>query len=462
MSWSSETNIKGPPGPPGAPGGPPGPAGPVGPAGPAGPAGGAGSAGPQGPPGPQGPAGASTPATVLVSDTPPVGAADKALWYESDTGYLYFRYNDGNSTQWVIATPQPDLTTFLQTSQGVRYDTAQGLTINQMAQARSNIGLLKKSYLLNGGMQVSQENGATAGTTISYYPVDQFFTYFTMTGALTIQQVASATPGGSPNRIRITVTTANASVLAAHRLELTQNVEGIRTADLRFGSANAKTVTIQFGIKAPAGTYCVTIMNGAVNRSYVAEYVIAAGEANTDVVKSVTIPGDTVGTWPVDNTQSMFIRWGLMAGASFQQTAGSWGTGNAIGSPNQFNFMGAIGNIFELFDVGMYEGSVAPPFMVPDYVSELALCKRYWEQSNIGVWFSGSVVLGGGYIAPGFFTVEKRAAPTVTLINAGANAFPATPGTPTSVTVWGFYESRTSTAAQVASFNSFWKVNARL
>lgn len=48
-----------------------------------------------------------------ASDTLPVGAPDNTLWFESDTGLLYIRYNDGSSTQWVIASPQPDTTTFL-------------------------------------------------------------------------------------------------------------------------------------------------------------------------------------------------------------------------------------------------------------------------------------------------------------------------------------------------------------
>lgn len=52
-------------------------------------------------------------AAVLVSDTPPVGVADDTMWWQSSTGLLFIYYNDGNSTQWVIACPQPDTTTFL-------------------------------------------------------------------------------------------------------------------------------------------------------------------------------------------------------------------------------------------------------------------------------------------------------------------------------------------------------------
>jgi Collagen triple helix repeat (20 copies) len=38
---------------------------------------------------------------VFVSDTAPAGAPDNSLWWESDTGKMFVRYNDGNTTQWV-------------------------------------------------------------------------------------------------------------------------------------------------------------------------------------------------------------------------------------------------------------------------------------------------------------------------------------------------------------------------
>jgi hypothetical protein len=39
---------------------------------------------------------------------------DNSLWWESDTGVLYVRYNDGDSTQWVIASPMPDPAVYIQ------------------------------------------------------------------------------------------------------------------------------------------------------------------------------------------------------------------------------------------------------------------------------------------------------------------------------------------------------------
>ena len=38
--------------------------------------------------------------SVFVADTAPVGAPDNSLFWESDSGNLYIRYNDGDTTQW--------------------------------------------------------------------------------------------------------------------------------------------------------------------------------------------------------------------------------------------------------------------------------------------------------------------------------------------------------------------------
>jgi len=51
---------------------------------------------------------------VYISQTPPPGVEPGTLWWESDTGLLYVLYDDGTSIQWVIASPQPDIATFVQ------------------------------------------------------------------------------------------------------------------------------------------------------------------------------------------------------------------------------------------------------------------------------------------------------------------------------------------------------------
>lgn len=309
---------------------------------------------------------------------------------------------------------------------GVSYGASQSLTAAQKAQARANLDLLKKNYILNGAMMVSQENGTTAGAATGYYPVDQFGAFFSgTTGVYSTAQVASVTAAGSPNRLRVTVSTADAAVAAGDAVYIITRLEGLRVADIAYGTAVAKTTTLRFGVKAPAGTYCVTFINNAANRSYVAEYTISVGEANTDVYKSITIPGDTSGTWLKDTGAGIEVRWGLMVGSTLQQAAGSWGTGNVLGSSNQFNFMGTISNVFELFDVGLYDGGAAPAFQVPDYASELQLCKRYFQirradastAQYLGPFqsYATTGAIGLAWTIP----VELRATPTITISAAG-------------------------------------------
>ena len=147
----------------------------------------------------------------------------------------------------------------------VRFDKAQSLTSPQMAQARANIGLMKRNYVINGGMYISQQNGATAGSTSGYYPVDMFF-FMSTTGSYTVAQVASVTPGGSPFRFRLTCNSGPASPAAGDYLLMSHRFEGSRIVDLKLGSAAAKTVTVQFGWKAPAGNYCLTLQNYSTAR----------------------------------------------------------------------------------------------------------------------------------------------------------------------------------------------------
>jgi hypothetical protein len=332
----------------------------------------------------------------------------------------------------------PTDTSQIALNQAVRYDIAQTATAAQRSQARANVDVTRKNYVVNGAMMISQENGSGALSASASFPADQFYVSFSTTGTVSFGQVSppTPTPAGSPNRIRVTVTTADASITAAKYLQIVQRIEGMRVADLKFGLAAARTITVQFGCKGPAGTYCVVVTNGAGNRSYVSEYVIAAGEANTDVIKSVTVPGDVTGTWAVDYTLGFIVTWGLMTGPTWQQVAGSWGTVNAAGSSNQFNFMGTLNNVFELFDVSLTEGNAAPPFMVPDYASELLACQRYYYKRPDGlVGYYTAVTAAIGWTR---YPVYMRTAPTLS----------ATGGNPINVSGGMTYDAVTEKSAR--------------
>jgi hypothetical protein len=269
-----------------------------------------------------------------------------------------------------------------------------------------------------------------------------------------------------------------------------QSLEGLRIADLMLGTASAKSVTIQFGCRGPAGTYCVAIRNATAARSYAAEFTISAGEANTDVVKSASIALDTTGTWPKDNTAGAVVSWTLMCGATFQTSAHTWAAGNFFATSNQFNFMGTNGNVFELFDVSLTVGTTAPAFLVPDYAETLRACQRYWEKSfpysvapadnvRVDTWAGFAAATNQIVSQKIRYAIQKRSTPTLTFYSSN-NGVPTAGqwqvfnvswlnGSSTAVnagdnsdTAFAVFTSATATTSGGYILAGGWKADARL
>jgi hypothetical protein len=249
-----------------------------------------------------------------------------------------------------------------------------------------------RNRIVNGSMQISQERGTTLVdvTTGAAYTVDQWQAVLSTTpgGTLRIQQVASVTPSGSPFRLRHTAQAADASIAAGDFYGITYPIEGQMIADARLGTASARQIVLRFGVRSSlAGTFGVRFTNGANTRAYVTTITIAGGEINTDLVRTVVIPGDTAGTWLTDTGMGLQLTITLAAGTTWQGTAGSWQGSNITTTSSQTNFMGTASATFELFDVGLYVDplaiGVAPPFEVPDFADELLRCHRYFRKEVI-------------------------------------------------------------------------------
>jgi hypothetical protein len=194
-------------------------------------------------------------------------------------------------------------------------------------------------------------------------------------------------------------------------ISIDQYIEGLNCTDLGFGAANAATVTVSFWVRASVtGTYSVALTNSAINRSYVATYTISA--ADTWEYKTLTIAGDTSGTWLTTNGTGILIRFPLGAGSNFQTTAGSWQAGNYYTTSATTNLTATTGATFYITGVQLEVGSVATPFERRPYGLELMLCQRYFQKGQI--MNSGNINASAVYSGYSSFPVEMRAAPTMT------------------------------------------------
>jgi len=262
-----------------------------------------------------------------------------------------------------------------------------------------------RNRIINGAMVIDQRNaGASVTITTNHFIVDRWSATGSQSSKFTTQQNAGSVtpPTGFTNYLGCTSSSAY-SVVSDDYFLLTQTIEGFNMADLGWGSANAKTITISFWVRSSlTGTFGGALNNSAVNRSYPFTYTISS--ANTWEQKSVTIAGDTSGTWNTTNGVGVYVRFSLGVGSSYGGTAGSWSGNYYLGSTGATSVVGTNGATFYLTGVQLEAGSTASSFEYRSYGTELQLCQRYFWQlggsndGNLSYSFSqpGNQPSGGG------------------------------------------------------------------
>ena len=236
-----------------------------------------------------------------------------------------------------------------------------------------------KNRIINGAMVIDQRN-AGASITVSAgstsYPVDRMLCYVETgsSGTFTAQQSSTA-PTGFVNSVIFTTATADSSISASEGYTVQHRIEGYNVADLGFGTANAKTVTLSFWVRSSlTGTFSGSLTNGSFNRSYIFDYTISS--ANTWTQISVTIAGDTSGTWNTTNGSGLIVYWNIGAGSNFVKTANAWG-GLGWASSGSTNLIATNGATLYITGVQLEKGSTATSFDYRPYGTELQLCQRY-------------------------------------------------------------------------------------
>ena len=294
-------------------------------------------------------------------------------------------------------------------------------TVNGFTPSVSNMA--GRNRIINGDMRIDQRNAgaSVAMSTGNFLPVDRFKSFAHTGSGHTAQQSTDVPAGaGFDYSTKLTVGTGGAPISTDLNI-FYQPIEGFNVADMMFGSANAKTVTVSFWVKSSlTGNFGVGIQNSDVSRGYPGQYNIAS--ANTWEFKTVTIAGDITGTWLKNNGIGMYLSFDLGSGSSYEGTLNTWGGGNLKRTSSQVKLIATSGATMYITGVQLEEGSVATPFEHRQYGQELALCQRYYEKTydqsvvagtanDKGAFFTSRIdSVGGGGTA---FKVTKRATPTV-------------------------------------------------
>jgi len=315
------------------------------------------------------------------------------------------------------------------------------LAVNLAQSGSSNVTF--RNRVINGAMVVDQRvSGTVTLDTNTRFIVDRFFAEDDSTATVTGVQSTTA-PAGFINSILFTVTTADSSIAASENCQLRHWIEGLNVADLGWGTANAQTVTLSFWVRSSVtGTHSGALLNSAANRNYVFSYTIST--ANTFEYKTITIAGDTSGTWLTTNGRGIGLFWNLGSGSTFLGTAGVWGSSVLFGATGSIQLISTLNATFYITGVQLEAGTTASPFENRQYGTELLLCQRYFQLLGSG-GACGVAESATRASLTYVFPVTMRTAATGTL-NA-ANGFLNQPqGGPNAITsMTGFFYGNGST-----------------
>ena len=267
-----------------------------------------------------------------------------------------------------------------------------------LGNAYSDGALSNRNLIINGGMAIDQRNGGSGITPTAWaYSVDRFRAEISQASKFSIQQNAGSVtpPVGFSDYLGVTSSSSYTPVTADYFYINTQ-IEGYNSAQLGWGASGAKDATLSFWVRSSlTGTHSGALRNGGNTRSY--PFTFTVSTANTWEYKSVTIEGDTSGTWAKDNTSGVQVSFSLGGGTTYRGTAGAWASADyRAGATGSVDIVGTNNATFYITGVQLEVGDQATPFEHRSYGDELARCQRYYyRRVGSGRHFTG----GNGSVA---------------------------------------------------------------
>lgn len=192
-----------------------------------------------------------------------------------------------------------------------------------------------KNRIINGGMDIDQRNEGV----LLNNPVSRLFSVdrFSIAGSIVSKFKATRTPSATETGYAVRVAAGFPNYLELESLSayplganeyyvLQQAITSNNFSDMAFGTASAQTVTLSFLVNSSlTGNFGGALVNESGDRSYPFSYTV--NSANTWETKTITIPGDTTGTWNMTGGTGIgaAVRFSMGASGTYTGTVNTWG-----------------------------------------------------------------------------------------------------------------------------------------
>ena len=327
--------------------------------------------------------------------------------------------------------------------------------------------LTYRNRIINGDMRIDQRNNGVSNTSVSSFTIDRWVWTTSQAGKITWGRNLNAIVGplGLPYYMGFQSSSAYTPISTDY-FEFYQPIEADAISDLQWGSVTCRPLTLSFWAYSSLGgvtPFSGAISNYAQTRGYAFSYSIPV--ANTWTYITVTIPGDTTGTWVMSGSAaSMYLFFDLGGNTTRRTTAGVWTTttNNLTGATGAVNVVGTSGATFYITGVQLELGTIATPFeRLPPQVS-LALCQRYY-QCNGGLYCIGYGAAGGYFYDTYSFPVTMHHTPTMAMNTfTGVNNVIAATEMFCTQSAGGFIAQGQPTSTGIAFYIFNWTASAEL
>jgi len=285
--------------------------------------------------------------------------------------------------------------------------------ITQAGEFNSDSSFGFKNRIINGNMVINQRAFSGTITTDNTYTLDRFAARTSQASKYSVAQ-SSAAPAGFNNSLLATSLSSYA-LTATDFFGIQYSIEGYNTADLGWGTANGKTVTLSFWVNSSlTGTFGGQLFNdaGSVSSGYTYSYTITV--ANTWQQVSITVPAPPNSTtWGTTNSFGIVAWFNLGTGTTYSTAPNVWNTSFFGGPTGNTSVVGTNGATFYITGVQLEVGSTATSFDYRSIGTELALCQRYFWKPNQGFLMQG--ITSGRVGTNVVFPVTMRATPTMSI-----------------------------------------------
>ena len=299
--------------------------------------------------------------------------------------------------------------------------------------ARDLVSAGRKNMIINGDMRIDQRSygSATTPSTTSFTSVDRWKAVINPASKFSMQRKTDGTVPGLPYYLRVTTTTALSPSGSQYQL-IWQPIEGINVFDqTAFGYTGAKDLSLSFWVRSSIpGAFSGVLENVGQNYAYIWEVNI--NQANTWEYKTVSIPGNTSGSWNTASTSTAaYLMFSMGTDISGTANAG-WVNAQRLSSDTEVKRIATLGATLDLTGIQLEVGKNATEFENRSYAEELALCQRYYQNSyhQSAGKYPGNTDNDNGMIQTcwsdgnspfGMFPTPMRTQPSVTLRQRGTN-----------------------------------------